>query len=319
MMSHRQSMVRRVEEYLAYRRNLGFKLRIEGQQILNFARYVDQIEHNGPLTTDLAIRWACLPKEATRLYHARRLEVVRCFAKYLTVFDPRTQIPDSRLLGRAHRRTQPHIYSPKEIGRLLRAARALRPINGLRPHTYATLVGLMASTGLRTHEALNLSREDVNLDAGILTVRETKFHKSRIVPLDETVTRALGKYARFRDTYMPSPQSNTFLLGEKGTHLSPSMAHWTFRRLCMTCGIQSIRNNRNPRLYDLRHTFCTRRLLEWHKQRVDVDHAILALSTYVGHVKVSDTYWYLSGIPELFAVTGVRFERFTHEIEGEES
>jgi integrase len=309
-------MLHQAEEYLAYRRKLGFKLKVEGCQTLNFARYADAIKHRGPLTTDLALEWARLPQDVTRLYHARRLEVVRCFAKYLAIFNPQTQIPGNHLLGRAHRRTQPHIYSEAETGRLLRAARGLAPQNGLRPRTYATLIGLMASTGLRTQEALKLSQKEVDLKEGILFVEETKFRKSRLVPVDATVTRALGEYARFRDSYIPNPRSEAFLLGERGNHLSFSAVHWTFRRLCATYRICPTSGDRNPRLYDLRHTFCTRRLLEWHRQDVDVEQVIQALSTYVGHVKVTDTYWYLSGVPELFAVTGAKFERYACQNQG---
>jgi len=309
-------MLAYAEEYLTYRRKLGFKLEIEGRQTLHFARYVDAIGHRGPLTTDLALEWARLPENVTRLYQARRLEVVRCFAKYMSIFDPRTQIPADRLLGIAHRRIQPYIYSLAEISRLLRAARALAPVGGLRPRTYATLIGLLASTGLRTKEALRLPRDDVDFNEGILTIRETKFHKSRLVPMDATVTRAMRKYARFRDSYVPIQGSTTFLLGENGRRLGSSTVYWTFRRLCATCGIRSASGSRAPRLYDMRHTFACRRLLRWHQEGFDVEQAIPALSTFLGHVKVTDTYWYLSGIPELFSVVGAKFERYARQDQG---
>jgi integrase len=305
------------EEYLAYRRKLGFKLAVEGGQIKNFALYADSAGHEGPLTTDLALDWATLPKNCSRLYHARRLEVVRGFAKYLAVFESRTQVPGNRLLGPAHRRTQPHIYSPAEIDRLLRAARSLAPIDGLRPRTYATVIGLLASTGLRTKEVLNLSREDVNLSEGVITIRATKFNKARLVPLDKTVVRALHEYVDFRNTYFPIPGSANFFLGENGNRLGSTAIRWTFRRLCIACGLYSIPRGRNPRLYDLRHTFCTRRLLLWHQQGIDVEHALLALSTYVGHVKVTDTYWYFSGVPELFAWIGAKFETYASKFKGD--
>ncbi len=308
-----KSMLRLAQEYLDYRRKLGFQLKIEGAQTLRFAEYADSVGHRGPITTDLALAWARLPKDSTRLYHARRLEVVRCFAKYLAAFDPRTEVPGNALLGRAHRRIQPHIYSPSEVSRLLGAARGLAPKDGLRPSTYAALIGLMASTGLRTKEALRLPREDVNLQEGVLTIRATKFHKSRLVPLDETVSRALQEYSQLRDAYFPAPRSKAFLLGENGNHLGFTTVYYTFRQLCASCGIRSASRGRTPRLYDLRHTFCTRRLLQWHRQGIDVEQAIPWLSTYVGHVKVTDTYWYLSGIPELFAVTGAKFERYVRQ------
>jgi integrase len=311
-----KSMLTRAQQYVAYRRNLGFKLAIEGGQILNFARYADSIRHRGPLTVDLALAWARLATDATRLYQARRLEIVRGFARYLSVFESQTQIPGNRLLGPAHRRTQPHIYSAASINTLISAAEKLAPTKGLRPRTYATLIGLMAATGLRTSEALHLLREDVNFEDGLITIRDTKFHKSRLVPVDDTVGRALRTYAAARDAHFCPGQSSAFLLGENRRALSGRTVHWTFRRLCKACGLRPAEGGNEPRLYDLRHTFCTRRLLQWHEQGVDVEQALPALSTYVGHVKVTDTYWYLSAIPELLAVTGAKFERFAHEAKG---
>lgn len=316
-MKNQKKMLAWAEEYLAYRRKLGFKLAVEGGQVKNFARYADSTGHEGPLTTDLALDWATLPKSCSRLYHARRLEVVRGFAKYLVVFESRTQVPGNRLLGPAHRRTQPHIYSPEEIDRLLQTARMLAPIDGLRPRTYATLIGLIASTGLRTKEALSLSLKDVNLHEGVITIRETKFNKTRLVPLDKTVVHALREYADFREAYILIPQSANFFLGENGRRLGSNAIHWTFRRLCTACTLHSIPRGRNPRLYDLRHTFCTRRLLLWHQQGIDVEYSLLALSTYVGHVKVTDTYWYFSGVPELFAWIGAKFETYANKFKGD--
>jgi integrase len=312
-------MLHLAQEYVEYRRKLGFQIKIEGTQTIRFAEYADSISHKGPLTKELALEWARLPRNCSQLYHARRLEVIRAFAKYLAGFDPRTWVPENGLLGRAHRRTQPHIYSPAEIRRLLCAARRLIPMDGLRPRTFATLIGLMASTGLRTKEALDLGREDMDIREGILTIRETKFYKSRLVPLDETTARALRDYARFRDAYIPIPRSRAFLLGESGDQLRRSGVYYTFRRLCATCGLRSdSRRRKTPRLYDLRHTFCTRRLLEWHRRAFDVEQLIPSLSTYVGHAKVTDTYWYLSGIPELFAVTAGKFERYAHHAQGDQ-
>jgi integrase len=187
----------------------------------------------------------------------------------------------------------------------------------LRPRTYATLIGLIASTGLRTKEALRLSLKDVNLHEGVITIRETKFNKTRLVPLDKTVVHALREYADFREAYILIPQSANFFLGENGRRLGSNAIHWTFRRLCTACTLHSIPRGRNPRLYDLRHTFCTRRLLLWHQQGIDVEHSLLALSTYVGHVKVTDTYWYFSGVPELFAWIGAKFETYANKFKGD--
>ena len=168
-MSEPTLMVRLVEEYLDYRRRLGFQLHIVGQMLLEFARYADRVGHSGPLTTELAVRWARLPAGASPLYQARRLEVVRCFARHRAIFDPATEIPPERLLGSAHRRTDPYIYSEAELSTLLAAAGRLSSRTGLRPQTYATLIGLIICTGLRISEALKLSRGDVDWGHGTLT------------------------------------------------------------------------------------------------------------------------------------------------------
>src|SRR3954452_5983254 len=167
-MSESIPMVNLVEEYLEYRRRLGYRLRIEGQMLLGFAHYADRSGHRGPLTTEVAARWARLPAEAAPLYQARRLEVVRCFARHRAIFDPATEIPPEGLLGSAHRRTAPHIYSEAELSTLLAAARRLLPSDGLRPRTYATLIGLLICTGLRISEALKLSLRDVDSSQGTL-------------------------------------------------------------------------------------------------------------------------------------------------------
>jgi len=297
------------EEYLDHRRQLGFKMETEGRLLLDFARYVDAAGHHSALTTDLALRWARLPVKTTRLYQARRLEIVRGFARYLAIFEPETQIPPDHLLGSAHRRNQPFVFSPAEITRLLRAAQALKPSDGLRPHTYRTLLGLLASTGLRPSEALNLTCQDVDLDRSLLTIRETKFHKSRFVPLHPTTAAALREYRRFR-VELTEPRSESFLLNQKGTHLCLRTVDETFRHICVAAKIQTAAGERAPRLYDLRHTFACRRLIDWYRSGVDVQNALLALSTFLGHVKVTDTYWYLSGVPDLFSFVGAKFERY---------
>src|SRR5262249_37853754 len=196
-MSTPTSMVALAEEYLDYRRRLGFRLRTEGKMLLAFARHADRAGHHGPLTTELAVGWARLPAEAAPLYQARRLQVVRGFARYRVIFDPATEVPPEGLLGPAQRRVAPHIYSEDELSALLAAARRLRSPTGLRSQTYATLVGLLSCTGLRVSEALRLSRADVDPDQATLTIRETKFHKSRLVPLHPTALLALESYGRF--------------------------------------------------------------------------------------------------------------------------
>ena len=316
-MSQSTPMVRLVEEYLDYRRRLGYQLRIEGQMLLEFARYADRSGHCGPLTTELAVRWARLPAEAAPLYQARRLEVVRCFARYRAVFDPATEIPPKGVLGSAHRRTTPHIYSEAELSALLAAARQLPSSTGLRPHTYATLFGMISCTGLRISEALKLGRGDVEWAHGTLMIRESKFHKSRLVPLDPSGVRAMREYAQLRDRFHQIPQTDVFFVSERGFPLTYSAVRSTFRKFREHLRVSTGPGTRAPRIHDLRHTFACRCLLRWYAEGADLDHAVIALSTYLGHAKVSDTYWYITGVPELLGLAAGRFERFTSSDTGD--
>jgi integrase len=309
----RATMVQRAEAYLAARRKLGFQLRIEGGEILRFARYADGSGHRGPITTEIALRWAQSAEKATPLYRARRLEVVRCFAKHQASIEPDTEIPPARLLGPAHRRTQPHIYSEEQIRELLRLAGALPSPQGLRARTYVSLIGLLTAAGLRISEALRLRREDADLDAGVLTIRETKFHKSRLVPLHPSATEALRTYVVARARVLPRLDGTAFFVSEAGRALAYSTVRIVFRHLVDQVVRDRPPGARRPRLHDLRHSFACRCLLRWLRDDVDVHARIAALSTYLGHAKVSDTYWYLTGVPELMAITAARFERFASE------
>lgn len=305
-MRRRSSLVAFAEEYLSFRRNLGFTLKTEGEELLRFVRYAESIAHRGPITTELAVRWAKLPQAADPLYWARRLDIVRRFAKHRRLFDPATEIPPEGMLGPSYRRPRPFIYSEKEIAALLQAASRLGPADSLTPVSFVTLFGLIASTGLRLSEALRLTRNDVDLVEGLLTVTESKFHKSRLVPLHSSTTRALTRYAERRDRH-PS-KSQAFFLTQQGGGLRESQVRSTFARLRRRLAWTGW-DGHPPRIHDLRHTFVVRRLLLWYEEGADVDHKITALSTYLGHVKVSDTYWYLTAVPELLAVTSARFER----------
>ena len=186
MTSTTKTMTESAEEYLTLRRGLGFQLQTEGQLVLKFAAFADR-EHSGSVTTQLALRWACLPEGASPLYCARRLEIVRCFTRFLAIFDEGTEIPPQGLLGRAHRRIAPHIYSDREISDLIAAAGQLLSHGGLRPRTFQTLFGILASTGLRISEALALQTSSLDHDQQLFVVEATKFRKSRLVPLHPTV------------------------------------------------------------------------------------------------------------------------------------
>lgn len=311
-MSPAPTMHAHVDAYLAVRRSLGFALRIEGRQLLSFARFADHEGHQGPLTVAVAVRWAQQTRRATRLTWARRLQVLRPFMKFRAQFDAGTEIVPSTLFGPVHRRRVPHIYTEAEIRALLEAAAQLPPVTGLRlrPRTYATLFGLLASTGLRISEALALTPTDVDLSAAVLTVRQTKFRKSRLVPLHPTTVTALTRYAEVRRRRVSDRRIERFLISDQGTPLGDRMVHHTFASLRARLGWIGRGDYPLPRVHDLRHSFLCHALVRSYQEPQGVDHVIDLLSTYVGHARVSDTYWYVTAIPELLALAGQRFAQF---------
>ena len=318
-MTEHTTMVTLAREYLGFRRKMGFALQAKGEELLRFARYADKCGHQGPITTELAVQWALLPPGADPSSRVRRLGTVRQFSKYRALFDPRNEVPPEGLLGPSYRRKPPYIYTDEEIGVLLKAASNLIPTNGLRPHTYVTLFGLLACTGLRISEALGLTRDNVDLGEGVLTIANTKFHKSRLVPVHPSTVEALSHYAELRDRYHPLNKSKAFFLDERGMSLKYEAVLKTFKRLRDRLG-WTHSSGRSPRIHDVRHSFVAHRLLAWYEEEgVEVDRKVAALSTYLGHANVKDTYWYFTAVPALLAVAGSRFERFAYKTKGKKS
>jgi len=242
-----------VQEYLGERRRLGFSLTISGSQLMAFARFADHSGHRGPLTCRIILDWVQgqIPL-AEHITWARRLEVIRPFAKYRARFDPRTEIPDAHLFGKGHRRLTPHIYSDQEIVDLLRAAREMTPQGTLRPATYEALFGLIAAAGLRISEALHLRCKDIDLVQGMLTIRQTKFSKSRLVPLHATAVKALQKYTAFRQLYVPVRLEALLFVSASGAGLVNRTVHGVFERLRAELGWTARGAHAAPRIHDLR-------------------------------------------------------------------
>jgi integrase len=301
-MAMRTTMLSRVRAYLAQRRAFGYKLQTEGRMLLSFARYADRSGHRGPMTRTLALRWAALPRHADRLYHARRLEVLRVFARDQAGLEPGTEIPPRHAFGPAHRRPIPHLYSPAQILQLLRRAGRLH--GRLRPHAYQTLIGLLACTGLRISEALALCTADVDWEQGLLVIRESKYHHTRLVPLHATTLAVLRGYARRRQTLFPEAQH--FFVSERGRRFAYTTVRSTFRALA--CGLTPNSGRQYVRLHDLRHTFACRILLRWQRSRCGAVGRLAILSRYLGHERISSTYWYLTAVPELLRDAAHRFE-----------
>jgi integrase len=305
-----------VDDYLALRRSLGFDVEKLRWLLRDFARYTERIEHRGPITVDLAVQWALSSGPGDPARAERRLWAVRQFARHRAAFDSSTEVPPAGLLGRIPRRKQPHIYSDAEISALLRECRRLSPRGGLRPTTYVTFFSLLASTGLRLSEARRLERRDVDLSHGLLTIRMSKFRKSRLVPLHPTSVQALTGYAARRDAFPDVPRSEFFFRTDRAPALKRAAIEKTFSRVRNRLGWTAHGRARRPRIHDLRHTFAVRRLLRWYAEGAEVDRKILALATCLGHAKVTDTYWYLSAVPELMAFTSQRFEQFAQRERG---
>jgi len=297
-----------VEEYLAYRRSLGFDLKSPAWLLRDFARYAEHVEHQGPLTLDLITRWALRSRSSDPAQAVRRLGIIRSFARHRALLDPVTQVPPMGLLGRVPRRQQPHIYNDAEIAALLREASRKRPGDELGATSYATFFSLLFATGLRLSEACRLTGKDVDLDHGLLTIRGSKFRKSRWVPLHPSATRALTLYAARRDALVPADPAGFFFRTQRVPRLTPAAVEKTFSRIRRRLGWSAHGRSRRPRIHDARHAFAVRRLLSWYSAGIDIGPKILALSTYLGHAKVTDTYWYLTGVPELMAVASERFE-----------
>jgi len=297
-----------LQDYLLLRRGLGFRL-VEAEVYLRGFCAFMEAHGESIVTAQLALQWATAPANIRPTSWAGRLTTVRQFARYLQGFEPRTEVPSCRLLPFRPRRTRPYLYSQREIRRLMAAAEVLPSRQALRPWTVRTLIGLLAVTGMRVGEALALTREDVDLSAGVLTIRGSKFSKSRLVPLHPSVSRALDRYARRRDTCLGRRvRAPNFLLTGRGRKFQVAEVHKSFYAISRTVGLRGPGINRGPRLHDLRHRFATETLLRWSRAERQIDREMPTLSTYLGHSNIADTYWYLSAHPKLMRHAALRLQ-----------
>ena len=300
-----KSLPAHLVEYIAARRALGTRLEEPAQTLRHFTKFLAR-KRSAHITTTLALEWAQQSKHVQRATWARKLSMVRQFARWVHAIDPRHQIPPPRLLGVRHRRNPPHIYSDEEIAALMAEAAKCDSDTGMRSLNLETIIGLLAATGLRPGEAFALQRKDVDLQAGVLMIRESKFGKTRQVPIHPSTVRALEHYARRCDQLFCHPGESRFFLSDHGTALDASAVRRWFCQISRNCGLREKsaghRCGRGPRLQDLRHTFATRRLVEWYRARQNVTVQLPKLSTYLGHSSVSCTYWYIQAVPELLAL-----------------
>jgi integrase/recombinase XerD len=290
-----------VRDYLRLRRALGVKLERAGRLLPQLVAYLEAAGA-ATVTSELAIAWARLPQHAHPNHWAQRLAIARGFARYLQALDPATEVPPAAVFPTCRHRPTPFLWSQRDICRLLQSARALRP--ALRAATYETLFGLLATCGMRVGEAVDLDRDDVDLQAGVITIRHAKFDRPRLVPLHPTVTEVLSRYATERDRLCPRPRARMFFVSSAGTRLDRSGVAKTLRKITTSLGMRT--ETVHPRAHDLRHSFAVDTLIRWQHSGLSVDEHIATLSTYLGHVSPADTYWYLSAAPELMGLAAQR-------------
>ena len=301
-----------VQEYLTLRRGLGFKLHYAGKGLLDFVTFMEQ-HRASYITQALALDWAQQPVKTQPAHWAQRLSFVRGFAHHRSATDPRTEIPAQGLLPFQPKRARPYLYSDDEIRRLLRAALDMPyrfERSALRPWAFHCLFGLLSVSGMRLGEARNLEFDDVDLAAAVLTIRSTKFGKSRLVPLHASTCEVLTDYiARRKRHWEDRPVSSALFVSNRGNRLDVGEIHRTFYALSRKIGLRGASDSHGPRLHDMRHVFATNTLVHWYQSDQDPERLLPILSAYLGHVHVEDTQWYLSGSPELMREAMRRLEK----------
>lgn len=297
-----------LEAYLALRCALGFKMN-DAQRLL--PRFLTFLEQHGCMhfTSELALQWATQSPTASPAEGARRLRLIRGFARFRAAMDPLTQIPAVGLLSARPQRAVPYLYTETEVLHLLKAAAQLPSPTGLRAQTTVTALGLLSVTGMRVGELLALDGADVDLSCGEVTIRHGKFDKARVLPLHATTQEVLRAYVVARNRVFPIVPTPSFLVSEQGTRLSQWSLRRAFVQLSRQIGLRGATDRHGPRLHDFRHRFAVAVLLRWYREEVDVERHLPELSTYLGHVKVADTFWYLSATPELLQLALGRLEQ----------
>lgn len=297
-----------LDRYLTIRRSLGYDLDTTARVLRRFIAFA---ESNGAehVTPDLFLRWQQTFGAAGRQTWAARLGMVRLFAQWLHGLDPAHEPPPRGLIPNRSRRSRPYVYSEAEIASIVAAASELPSVYGLRGIVYATLFGLIATTGLRISEALALDVGDIDLETGVLTIRRGKLGKARLVPLDASVAHRLRAYIGERDRLLGASPDALFV-ADAVRRITDCSARYTFALVCQKVGLRSPqrfgRHGRGPRIHDLRHTFAARTLIGWYRTGQDPAREMIKLTTYLGHVSPEHTYWYIEAVPELLELAAQR-------------
>jgi integrase/recombinase XerD len=313
----RPDLYHHLDAYLSVREALGFQTRATRTLLRDFVQYVEHMSVSGPIRAQLAIDWACASSAHRGASGAsQRLSMVRGFLAYLRATLPETEVPAHDVIASA-RRPQPYLLTTEQIQRLMRTAHEAGPHGALRPHTLSMVIGLLASTGLRVGEALRLTLADVHLESvpPFLHIRETKFHKSRLVPLHPSTATQLRAYLHLRTMLRYDALSDVVFVSEQGHRLSYKALGAWFGALCRRLRIEPSPGGRRPSLQALRHRFAIERIRQWYGTGVDVQALLPTLSVYLGHLRPQESYWYLTATPELLTAAAARFQRYA--IEGE--
>jgi integrase/recombinase XerD len=299
-----------LDRYLTIRRSLGYKLATEERILRKFISFAES-ENAEYINTALFVRWQESFGKANKQTWAHRLGVVRLFGQWLHSLDSKHEVPPQSLIPSRITRPHPYIYSEEQIRRIVEVAAELLSINGIRALTYSTLFGLIAVTGLRVSEALSLDAADVDLEDGVITLRQGKLGKARLLPVSDCTRMRLADYAKERDRLLGAP-STAFFVSDRGKRLNDCIARYNFAIVCQTIGLRPAqrfnRHGRGPRIHDLRHTFAVRTLLNWYRHRKEPGREMIKLSTYLGHCNPKHTYWYIEAVPELLELASKRVE-----------
>ena len=298
------TLAQKMESYIALQCSLGYQFRKQTASLRAFLRYVQSIDTSGPLSQALALDFV-MRSDLTPNGRAICYGVIRRFAEYYSAFDLCTESFDRLALPRSRAIPPPRILSEEELHSLMAATMRISTAQPLRRRTLATVIGLLASTGLRSGEALRLDRTDVDLSTGVLKIRKTKFRKDRLVPVHATTLAALQNYARDRDLALPAATSSAFFVSARGARLSPFALYYGFAQACELAGV-NMKGRRALRPHDLRHRFAVTRLAHWHQQMTDVQSMLPLLATYLGHARYSDTAYYITATPELLGLAAAK-------------
>lgn len=299
-----------LDDYLELRRSVGYRLRRAEKLLRQFVAYCAELDVE-TVTIEVALGWATLPEGASPSWVGHRLAVVRAFSRYLAVIDPAHQVVPPDAFPHHQARAVPFPYSETEVLAMMTAARTIP--SPVRQATFETIIGLLWATGMRIGEAINLDRGDVDLARGVLTVRDSKFGKTRQLPVHETTTVALAAYAELRVLWFPHAASEAFFVSAAGTRVIYCNFHLGFKQIVKRAGLEPRSRSCRPRPHDLRHAYAVRTLIGWYRDGVDVEANLPKLSTYLGHVLPAHTYWYLSAAPELLALAAGRLDAATRQ------